>query len=36
MKIHYFQRFDLTQVMGVSELPDTSVLAEKLKSITWE
>ena len=27
--------FDLTQVMGVSELPDTSVLAEKLKSITW-
>ena len=28
--------FDLTQVMGVSELPDTSVIAEKLKSITWE
>ena len=27
--------FDLTQVMGVSELPDTSVIAEKLKSITW-
>lgn len=27
--------FDLTQVMGVSELPDTSVIAEKLKGITW-
>ncbi len=27
--------FDLTQVMGVSELPDTSVIAENLKSITW-
>lgn len=27
--------FDLTQVMGVSELPDTSVIAEKLKSFTW-
>ena len=27
--------FDLTQVMGVSELPDTSVIAEKLKSISW-
>lgn len=27
--------FDLTQAMGVSELPDTSVIAEKLKSITW-
>lgn len=27
--------FDLTQVMGVSELLDTSVIAEKLKSITW-
>lgn len=27
--------FDLTQMMGVSELPDTSVIAEKLKSITW-
>ena len=27
--------FDLTQVMGVSVLPDTSVIAENLKSITW-